>query len=181
MVHHELVGEVAAVLGVADFLVHEAVDQRDAAVDGEGRGQLLVGRREGAPARLVAQLGDAQHLAAVQDRDAQNVPATRPQTTPPTGLALITNVVTAVIDRDTQYVVVARASSFSFLYFFLGGGVVLLSGIPFALADIITLIGSSFFLFFFVFCFVFVLFYISGHGLSWSDYFRSPPASLSLR
>ena len=42
VVHHELVGELAPVLRVGHLLVHEAVDDRDAAVGAEGQGDVLV-------------------------------------------------------------------------------------------------------------------------------------------
>ena len=41
VVHHELVGELAPVLRVHDLLVHEAVDDGDAAVRAERRRDLL--------------------------------------------------------------------------------------------------------------------------------------------
>ena len=42
VVHHELVGELGPVLRVRHLLVHEAVDDGDAAERGEGLGDLLV-------------------------------------------------------------------------------------------------------------------------------------------
>ena len=45
MVHHELVGKLAPVLRVHDLLVHQAVDDGDAAVGAERPGHLLARER----------------------------------------------------------------------------------------------------------------------------------------
>lgn len=75
MVHHELVGELAPVLGVDDLLVHEAVDDGDAAVGAERPRDLLVEAGEVEGRRLVAQLRHADHLVLVLDGEAQDAPA----------------------------------------------------------------------------------------------------------
>ena len=49
VVHHELVGELAPVLRVHHLLVHQAVDDGDAAVGAEGLGNLLHDKREDKP------------------------------------------------------------------------------------------------------------------------------------
>ena len=77
MIHHELVGELAPVLRVRHLLVHEAVDDEDAAVGAEGQRDLLVEAGEvHAAVGLVAQLGNADHLlGAVLDGEAEDAPA----------------------------------------------------------------------------------------------------------
>ena len=59
VVHHQLIGELHALLRVHDLAVHERVDQGDAAVDGEGSGRLLVKVGEVRPGQLVTELGHA--------------------------------------------------------------------------------------------------------------------------
>ena len=78
MVHHELVGEFAPVLRVGHLLVHEGVEDGDAAVGGEGEGDVLVELGEVGADRLVAELGHAQDRALlVLDREAQDRPGNR--------------------------------------------------------------------------------------------------------
>ena len=57
-------------LGIADFLVHQTVDQTHAAVNGEGCGQFLVRGRKIWRVRFIAQFGNAQNFFAVLNRDA---------------------------------------------------------------------------------------------------------------
>lgn len=70
MEHHELVGQLGADLRLGHFLVEERVADGDAAVDAEGRGDLLIEAGEVEPRGLVAELRHADHLSVLLDREA---------------------------------------------------------------------------------------------------------------
>lgn len=61
-------------LRVANFFVHETMNERYATVNRKGHGQFFVSPREARRARFVTQFGYTQHIIAVFDWETQNVP-----------------------------------------------------------------------------------------------------------
>ena len=73
VIHHKLVTKMTAMLCVAYFFVHETVNERYAAVNRKGSGQLFIGPRKTRRISLVAQFCHTQDVVTVFDWEAENV------------------------------------------------------------------------------------------------------------
>ena len=75
VIHHQFVAELGPVLGIRHLLVHQGVQDRQAAVGAERGGHLFIELCEMGTRLLVAQLGHPDHVVIVADRETQDVPA----------------------------------------------------------------------------------------------------------